>query len=57
MLIVLVLFPNGLFGAMSVRENLLMGAYTRSDRTAINADFERVLELFPTPIEDSVDLG
>ncbi|MEH1819662.1 MAG: ABC transporter ATP-binding protein [Nostoc sp.] len=36
-----------LFGAMSVRENLLMGAYTRSDRATINADFERVLELFP----------
>ena len=36
-----------LFGAMSVRENLLMGAYTRNDRAVINADFEQVLELFP----------
>ncbi|MEI7769693.1 MAG: ABC transporter ATP-binding protein [Chloroflexales bacterium] len=36
-----------LFGAMTVRENLLMGAYSRSDRAAIGADYERVLELFP----------
>jgi branched-chain amino acid transport system ATP-binding protein len=36
-----------LFGAMSVRENLLMGAYTRSDKAAIAQDEERVLTLFP----------
>jgi branched-chain amino acid transport system ATP-binding protein len=36
-----------LFGAMTVRENLLMGAYSRSDRAAIAADLDRVLELFP----------
>ncbi|GGJ26971.1 ABC transporter ATP-binding protein [Neoroseomonas lacus] len=36
-----------LFGAMTVRENLLMGAYTRSDRAAIAQDEERVLALFP----------
>jgi branched-chain amino acid transport system ATP-binding protein len=36
-----------LFGAMTVRENLLMGAYTRSDRAAIAVDEERVLTLFP----------
>jgi branched-chain amino acid transport system ATP-binding protein len=36
-----------LFGAMSVRENLLMGAFVRSDRAAVAADLERVLELFP----------
>jgi branched-chain amino acid transport system ATP-binding protein len=36
-----------LFGGMTVRENLLMGAYTRSDRPAIEQDYERVLELFP----------
>ncbi|MDB5379465.1 MAG: transporter ATP-binding protein [Rubritepida sp.] len=36
-----------LFGAMTVRENLLMGAYVRSDKTAIAEDEERVLTLFP----------
>ncbi|CAN7198853.1 ABC transporter ATP-binding protein [Bosea sp. LjRoot237] len=36
-----------LFGAMSVRENLLMGAFTRDDKATIAADLERVLALFP----------
>ncbi len=36
-----------LFGAMTVRENLLMGAYARSDRRLVAEDYERVLELFP----------
>jgi branched-chain amino acid transport system ATP-binding protein len=36
-----------MFGAMTVRENVLMGAYTRSDREAVRADLERLLELFP----------
>lgn len=36
-----------LFGAMSVRENLLMGAFTRDDKAAVAADLERVLALFP----------
>ncbi|PZW44802.1 amino acid/amide ABC transporter ATP-binding protein 2 (HAAT family) [Humitalea rosea] len=36
-----------LFGQMTVRENLLMGAYTRSDKPAIAQDEERVLTLFP----------
>jgi branched-chain amino acid transport system ATP-binding protein len=36
-----------LFGAMTVRENLRMGAYLRRDRAAIEQDLERVLELFP----------
>ncbi|MCU4182070.1 ABC transporter ATP-binding protein [Bosea sp. BH3] len=36
-----------LFGAMSVRENLLMGAFTRNDKDGIAADLERVLTLFP----------
>ena len=36
-----------IFASMSVRENLLMGAYTRSDRAEINADYEHVLEMFP----------
>lgn len=36
-----------LFGAMSVRENLLMGAFVRDDKAGIAADLDRVLVLFP----------
>ncbi len=36
-----------LFGAMTVRENLLMGAFARNDRTEIARDLDRMLELFP----------
>jgi branched-chain amino acid transport system ATP-binding protein len=36
-----------LFPAMTVRENLLMGAYTRGDRATVGAEFEQVLDLFP----------
>ena len=36
-----------IFGQMTVRENLLMGAYIRRDRAAIADDLERVLALFP----------
>jgi branched-chain amino acid transport system ATP-binding protein len=36
-----------LFGQMTVRENLLMGAYTRGDRAEIAQDYDRVLALFP----------
>jgi branched-chain amino acid transport system ATP-binding protein len=36
-----------LFGAMTVRENLLMGAYCRDDRAVVAEDFERMLALFP----------
>jgi branched-chain amino acid transport system ATP-binding protein len=36
-----------LFSGMSVRENVLMGAYSRRDRAAVREDYDRVLELFP----------
>jgi branched-chain amino acid transport system ATP-binding protein len=42
--------PEGrrLFAAMSVRDNLLMGAYLRTDgKAAIDADLERMYGLFP----------
>jgi branched-chain amino acid transport system ATP-binding protein len=41
--------PEGrrLFSAMSIRDNLLMGAYLRQDRAAITADLERVYSMFP----------
>jgi branched-chain amino acid transport system ATP-binding protein len=36
-----------LFGGMTVRENVLMGAFTRADKAAIAQDYERLMELFP----------
>ncbi len=36
-----------IFGNMTVRENLLMGAYHRTDKPAIAEDYERILGLFP----------
>ena len=35
------------FPFLSVRENLLMGAFTRRDRDAVRADLERMYGLFP----------
>ena len=41
--------PEGrrLFQAMSVRDNLLMGAYLRDDRAEIQQDLERIYGIFP----------
>ncbi|MFL6798138.1 MAG: ABC transporter ATP-binding protein [Xanthobacteraceae bacterium] len=41
--------PEGrrLFSAMSVRDNLLMGAYLRHDNVAVAADLDRVYAIFP----------
>lgn len=36
-----------IFGDMNVRENLLMGAYLRDDKEAIQEDLERQMKLFP----------
>ena len=38
---------RGVFGALTIEENLAMGAYARSDRAGIRADVERAFELFP----------
>ncbi|NIW50591.1 MAG: ABC transporter ATP-binding protein, partial [Gammaproteobacteria bacterium] len=38
---------RGVFGKLTVIENLDMGAYHRSDRAAIQADIEWAFELFP----------
>ena len=45
----LVLVPEGrgVFGRLTVRENLQMGAYVRNDKAAIRADLERIYVLFP----------
>ena len=40
-----------LFPLMSVRENLLMGAYARSDRKAVAEDLAKWLEFFPRVAE------
>jgi branched-chain amino acid transport system ATP-binding protein len=41
--------PEGrrIFARLTVEENLELGAFTRNDKTAIRADLERVLALFP----------
>jgi branched-chain amino acid transport system ATP-binding protein len=41
--------PEGrrIFGSLTVRENLVLGAVSRSDQAAIAADQEMVFELFP----------
>jgi len=41
--------PEGrrVFANMTVRENLELGAHTRSDRAGIKQDFDRALSLFP----------
>src|SRR5690348_16390697 len=38
---------RGSFGALTVRENLRIGAYLRRDRKGIEPDLDFVLELFP----------
>jgi branched-chain amino acid transport system ATP-binding protein len=41
--------PEGrrIFNRLTVRENLMMGAYTRNDTTVIERDVQRVFALFP----------
>ena len=45
----LVMVPEGrgIFGQLTVEENLAMGAYVRRDAAQIRQDTERVFELFP----------
>jgi branched-chain amino acid transport system ATP-binding protein len=45
----LVQVPEGrqLFDRMSVRDNLLMGAYRRNDQAAVARDLDRMLSMFP----------
>ncbi|MBI2312819.1 MAG: ABC transporter ATP-binding protein [Betaproteobacteria bacterium] len=38
---------RGIFGRLTVEENLAMGAYSRDDAAAIRTDLERVYHLFP----------
>ncbi|AVS71422.1 ABC transporter ATP-binding protein [Paracidovorax avenae] len=45
----LVMVPEGrgVFARMTITENLLMGAYTRSDKAGIQADIEKMFNIFP----------
>ena len=38
---------RGVFAQLSVRENLVIGAYRRSDRQGIEDDYRRICETFP----------
>ena len=51
----LVLVPEGrgIFGQLTVAENLSMGAFARDDATAVKRDFDRMLALFPRLAERS----
>src|ERR1700712_4965078 len=48
---------RGIFPGMTVLENLDMGAFTRSDRNSMKADFDRVFGLFPRLAERRTQLG
>jgi branched-chain amino acid transport system ATP-binding protein len=52
-----VLEARRLFPYLTVYENLLMGAYTRSDKKGIRADIERMYSLFPVARERSKQLA
>jgi len=53
------LVPEGrrIFSNLTVRENLLMGAYNRKDKSEIEANFDTVLSLFPVLRERLKQLG
>ena len=53
------LVPEGrrIFKDLTVQENLIMGAYSRSNRAEIGEDQEHVYELFPRLKERSKQLG
>lgn len=39
---------RGIFPDLTVRENLLVGAHSRSDKAGISADYTRMMEMFPS---------
>ena len=51
--------PEGrrLFAAMSVRDQLLLGAFRRKDRSEVENDLQRVLDIFPRLRERVQSLG
>jgi branched-chain amino acid transport system ATP-binding protein len=48
---------RGVFTRMTIHENLLMGAYTRNDKAAIEADIEKWFGVFPRLKERSGQLA
>ena len=48
---------RGVFGRLTVEENLAMGAYSRRDGARISADFDRVYGLLPRLAERRRQLG
>ena len=42
---------RGMFGALTIEENLAMGAYARRDRDGVRRDVERAFALFPRLFE------
>lgn len=48
---------RGVFTRMSIHENLLMGAYTKSDKALIEADIEKWFEVFPRLKERSAQMA
>jgi branched-chain amino acid transport system ATP-binding protein len=48
---------RGIFGRLTVAENLDMGAYLRADRAGVRADVARVYVLFPRLAERSKQLA
>ena len=48
---------RGVFTRMSIHENLLMGAYTRKDKAAIEQDIEKWFAVFPRLKERSSQLA
>ncbi len=55
----IVLSPEGrrIFPNLTVKENLILGAYLRKDKAAINRDIDWVFELFPRLEERKVQLA
>ena len=48
---------RGVFARMTIRENLVMGAYTRGDSTGIEADVEKWFAIFPRLKERAAQLA
>jgi branched-chain amino acid transport system ATP-binding protein len=48
---------RGVFTRMTIHENLLMGAYTRNDKAAIDSDIEKWYTVFPRLKERSAQLA
>lgn len=48
---------RGIFPALSVQENLMMGAFRRSDKTGVKEDLEHVFALFPRLKDRRIQTG